>query len=397
MTDIEQSYVPRGVYGRLAVLAAGLFVVGTNAFVIAGVLPLIAASLGVTPAAVSYSITFYAIVVAIASPVVSIVFGRLSRTRLMAGGLALIAIGTGIAALAGSIEVFTAGRVVAALGGAALVPAATAAAPSLMPASQRGRALAIAGVGFTLASAAGSPLGTALAAIGGWRLSIGVLAVLAAVLAVVVALVVRDVPIGAIAGVRHRLAPLADHRMVLALVATLLLLSGFNMVYIFSSAVTHGATAGSGSVLAILLLLCGIGGVIGTAIGGRVVDRFGGRATFVAALALEVVVYVVLAVAGGSLVATAAAFVVWGIAGFAAVVAVQDRLVGINPATAGIALSWYSTAMYLGIALAPVAGAAALGVSASVVPLVGAVTALLALIAFAVSYANRRGSSAAVA
>jgi hypothetical protein len=46
--------------------------------------------------------------------------------------------------------------------------------------------------------------------------------------------------------------------------------------------------------------------------------------------------------------------------------------------------------MYLGIALAPVAGAAALGVGASAVPLIGAVTALLALVAFQVGYAGRR-------
>jgi len=57
VTLIEQSYAGPVAYVRLGILAAALFVVGTNAFVIAGVLPQIAADLGVTSGTVSYSIT----------------------------------------------------------------------------------------------------------------------------------------------------------------------------------------------------------------------------------------------------------------------------------------------------------------------------------------------------
>uniref|UniRef100_UPI0025BB2B9E MFS transporter n=1 Tax=Herbiconiux sp. TaxID=1871186 RepID=UPI0025BB2B9E len=133
MTFIEQSYA-KPLYPRLAVLAGGLFVVATNAFVIAGLLPDIAATLGVTPSQVGYSITDYSIVVAVGAPAISILLPRLSRTVLMAIGLAFVAGGTILAALAPDVTAFTLGRVLAGLGGAALVPAATAAAASLAPA-----------------------------------------------------------------------------------------------------------------------------------------------------------------------------------------------------------------------------------------------------------------------
>ena len=100
MTTIEQSYAPwREIVLKLGILAFGLFVVGTNAFVIAGLLPKIADTLGVTPTDVSYSITFYALVVAVVAPVISISLARMSRTVLMASGLGLIAVGTVLAAL----------------------------------------------------------------------------------------------------------------------------------------------------------------------------------------------------------------------------------------------------------------------------------------------------------
>jgi predicted MFS family arabinose efflux permease len=386
MTIIEQSYRMRIIYVRLGILAAGLFVVGTNAFVIAGVLPAIAASLHVSTSAVSYSITFYAIVVAIASPAISILLARLSRTRLMSAGLILIAIGTAVAALAPTLDLFNLGRIVAAFGGAALVPAATAAAPAIMPVERRGRALAIAGLGFTLATAIGSPLGTALASIGGWRLPLLVLAGLALILAAAVAIVVRDIPVGAATSVARRFALLKDSRVLLALVATLLLTAGFNIVYIFSSAVTHEATGGSGTLLAVLLLIYGVGGVLGTTLAGRVTDRLGARATATAALAIEALVLVVLPLVAHSFVPVAVCFAIWGVAAFGAVVPVQHRLVSIDSASAPIALSWYSTAMYIGIAVAPVAGAIALSGGADIVPIAGALTAALALVAFQLGY-----------
>jgi predicted MFS family arabinose efflux permease len=396
MTTIEQSYVPRAVTARLGILAAGLFVVGTNAFVIAGLLPEIARSLHTSVASVSYSITLYAIVVAVASPVISVALARLDRSRLMAAGLVLIATGTGVATAAGGIGTFDAGRLLAAIGGAALVPAATAAAPALLPPAQRGRALAIAGLGFTVATAIGSPAGTALAGIGGWRLPLGILAALALVLAAAVVVFVRGIPLGAAAGLRGRFRVLGRGPMLAALAATLLMTAGFNVVYVFSAAVTAPTTRGSSVELAVLLLLYGVGGIVGTNLAGRLTDRVGSRLVLSIALVAEVVVFVLLPFVDGSLAAMATMFVVWGIVAFAAVVAVQHRLVGIDPAAAGIALSWYSTAMYIGIALAPVVGALALGTDgrggATAVPLVGAGLAVLALAAFLVGFVRRRAA-----
>jgi len=72
--------------------------------------------------------------------VISITMSRVSRATLMAAGLLLVAAGTVIAASAPTLEVFTLGRVVAAFGGAALVPTATAAAAMMASPERRGRA-----------------------------------------------------------------------------------------------------------------------------------------------------------------------------------------------------------------------------------------------------------------
>ena len=390
MTSVEQSYDSR-LYPRLAILAVGLFVVGTNAFVIAGLLPQIAQTLGVRASDVSYSITYYAIVVALAAPAISMLLPRMSRTTLMAMGLVLVAIGTVVAALAPTLTVFTLGRVVAALGGAALVPAATAVAAVLAPVNRRGRAIAFVAMGFTAAVAFGAPLGTALAESSGWRVPLLAVAGLAAITACAVAVFVRNIPLGEPVSARRRFAVLSHPPVLLALLATLLVVSGFNVVYIFSAEITSVATGGSASLLAVLLLVFGIGGIVGNAVVGPLVDRFGNRPVALVILFVQLAALVVLPLIASSFTSTAALFAVWGITANAIALPIQHRLVEVNPANAGVTLSWYSTAMYVGIALAPPVGAVALAAgNPLLVPDLGAGAVLLGLVAFLFGTLARR-------
>jgi len=390
MTTVELSY-PHRLYPRLAILAVGLFIVGTNGFVIAGLLPSIARTLHTQASAVSYSITYYAIVVAVASPIVSILLARISRTTLMALGLVLVLLGTVVAAAAPTLVVFTLGRVIAAFGGAALVPPATATAAILATPERRGRAIAIVGVGFTAAIAFGAPIGTAIAGIGGWRVPLFGLAALAGLTAIAVAVFVRHIPLGDPISARRRFAVLQDPRILLALIATLLAVSGFNIVYIFSSSVTSVVTGGSPSLFALLLLIFGVAGIGGNSAAGPLTDRFGSRRVAIGIFVLLVASLVAIVFASHSLVATAIVFAIWGVSSNAVSLPVQHRLVQIDPATAGVAISWFSTALYAGIAIAPPLGALALGLGgSSLVPLFGAAAAALALVAFLAGFAVRK-------
>ena len=391
MTKIKQSYAPPRLYPKLGVLAAGLFLVATNAFVIAGLLPDISAGLGAHANEVSLSITYYSLVVAIAAPAISILLPRVSRTTLIIAGLLLFIVGGLVAVTSDDLLQFTIGRIVAGLGGAAIVPTATAAAAALAPVERRGRALAFVSIGFTLATAVGAPLGTALGSVGGWRLPLAVLIGLAAVVAIVVAFSVRGVPLAPPASVAERFSILGDRRIVAPLVTTLFMIAGFNIYYIFSSTIAAAATDGDGALLAALLFSVGIAGVVGNAASGPLTDRFGSRRTLGAALGIMSLVLLAVPLAEESFVALAILFFVLGMVGFGASVPVQHRLVSIDPARSALAMSWYTTAMYLGIAIAPLLGAAASAIGgAHLIPIAAAAVSALALLAFQVGYTGRR-------
>jgi predicted MFS family arabinose efflux permease len=391
VSDIGTVSPAKGLYWKLCLLGSGLFLAGTNAVVIAGLLPNISESLGTSRTEVSYSITMYAFVVAVGAPTVAILIPRLNRTALMSTGLALISVGTFLAASSHDLPWFMVGRVLAGLGGAALVPAATVAAAAIAPPEKRGRAIAIVAAGFTVATAAGSPLGTALGSVAGWRAPLYVVATLAVLVATAMIIFVRRVPIGETVSLAARFAPLGRRLMLAPLITTFFMVAAFNTVYVFSSAVTEPETGGDGRLLALLLLIFGISGIVGNLLGGVLTDRLGNRVTASGALVLHAAALLAVGLFAGNYLATAVVFAIWGLGQSAAVPAVQHRLVSIDPATSAIALSWYTTALYLGIGVAPIVGGVAISLSGPLlIPTFGAIVALLALVAFQLGFPRTR-------
>src|SRR4029453_17794735 len=112
---------------RLLVLASGMFAIGTDSFVVAGVLDQVSGSLGVPVALAGQMVTLYALSYALLSPVIATVAATWPRKRLLLTGLMIFVIGNVIPAVAPSIGLVLASRVIAGLGAAMFSPTATAA------------------------------------------------------------------------------------------------------------------------------------------------------------------------------------------------------------------------------------------------------------------------------
>lgn len=83
--------MPKAMPAWLAVLFAALLAVGTDEFVIAGVLPELAADLNVSVSAAGQLVTVFAVVYAIGAPTLALVTSRLGRRSLIAASLLVFA------------------------------------------------------------------------------------------------------------------------------------------------------------------------------------------------------------------------------------------------------------------------------------------------------------------
>lgn len=342
---------------RLIVLALGMFAIGTDSFVVAGILPLVSHSLNVSVALVGQMVTLYAISYALLSPVVAALAAHWPRKRLLLSGLAVFIVGNVMTALAPTLALVFASRLVAGLGAAMFSPTATATGASLVPAEQRGRALAIVIAGLTSATALGSPIGTVLGGLGDWRVTMWFVSALGLASAVGIWALLPQVPSPPPVSLRERLAPLADGRVALTLLTTLTAYGGLFIVYTYVGVTFDRVTHGDGNVLAALLFVWGIAATAGNIIAGRLTDRLGSRRIINAAILLAAVDFALLPWSSAHLATAVLALVVWGVCGWGLLVPQQHRLLGIAPTMAPLLMGLNSAAIYIGVSVSGVLGA----------------------------------------
>lgn len=345
---------------RLLVLACGMFAVGTDSFVIAGVLRQASASLGISIAMAGQMVTVYALSYALLAPVVAAAAAHWPRRRLLLAGLAILVLGDILAAIAPSFGLVLASRFLSGLAAAMFSPTATATGASLAAPEKRGHALSIVITGLSCGTAFGVPLGIYIGGLFDWRATMWFVAALGLSAWASIALFLRDVPSAPSVSLTLRLAPLRDVRVMLTLLTLLLVFSGLFMVHTYIDPVFDRATGGDPGVLAGLLLLRGVAAMVGSLAAGRLTDRFGDRRIINASVAILLLDFALLPWTSASPVTAVPALVVWGLFGWGLLVPQQLRLIGITPSAAPLLLGLNQTAIYLSVSVSGFLGGMAI-------------------------------------
>jgi predicted MFS family arabinose efflux permease len=340
--------------------ALGAVVVGTDAYLIAGILPGVADGLHVSVSAAGQLITVFALVYAIAAPLTATATTALGRRTVLTGALAVFAAGVLVTAGAPDYAWALAGRVLAAVGASCFTPQAAASAVLLVGEQRRARALSVVVGGFTVASVLGVPLGTAVAGLIGWRGTLVAVAILALLTGVGVALGFPTVAPQQAYGLRDRLRGLRNPAVLTTLVVSLLTASSEQVVYSYIGPVLGPVTDHRSQLLAVLLCVAGVGGILGNVLAGGAVQRYGARTTMLVAVTGMVATLAVLPWWSHNLPAAAAALFCWGLTGWAYVVPQQHRLVELDPGRMSVTIALNSSAFYLGIGIGSLLGGAVL-------------------------------------
>ena len=162
--------VPRSAWMTLAVVSVAVFMVAMELTIIALALPEIRSALsGTTPAALSWVVNAYSIVVAALLLVSGWLADRYGRRRVFRTGLALFALGSVAAGASTSIAMLIAARTLQAIGGSMQYPAGLALLLDAFPRSRHQTAIGSWGATGGLAAAVGPALGAVLIEAFGWR------------------------------------------------------------------------------------------------------------------------------------------------------------------------------------------------------------------------------------
>jgi predicted MFS family arabinose efflux permease len=404
MASIATSSSTAGATSRpvaLHWLALGTFAIGTEGFMIAALLAQIAGDLRVSIARAGILVSIFALAYATSSPVLTALTGRVDRRRLLLASMSTFALLNVLAATAHGFAALAAARVLLAFAAGLYTPNANALAGALVPAEQRGRAIAVVNGGLTAAIALGVPLGAFVGERFGWRMTfvgVGALATLAA------AGLARGLPhkIGGAmvtASLGDRVRAVRNPRIARTLAVTTLWATGSYAVYTYIAPLLYSATTLRGSQIGAGLFIWGVAAGVGLLVSGNATDKLGSKIVLRASLSGVAVGLASLALVAHSVAPAKAvgpvlvAMALWGMSSWAFFPAQQTRLIEIvGVSSAPVALSLNASFMYLGFSLgAALGGFSLIHAGPRDLGFVGAACELAALALLLVNQARERG------
>ncbi|WP_262156901.1 MFS transporter [Serratia entomophila] len=338
-------------------LALATFAVGTDGFIVAGLLPAVSRDLHISLPVAGQLVTAFSLAFAFSAPVFGVVTSGLNRRTALSLALTVFILGNIGTALATTYPIAMVVRIFTGLGAGMITSTAATTAIAITPPARRGRALGFVMGGLSAATALGAPLGILIGATN-WRIAIwevvaiGVLA-FAGIVAVLPKLVL---PASTFV---QRLTPIRQAWVLYVLMTTVGILAANYFLYTYLGAATRIATGSSEYGFTSVLFVWGLGVLCGTFVAGILCDRFRPEIILMPVLVVTMAMLLISPLAFRHFGTTIVWAYLWGICVGLPVVPQQHRLMSNDPTATPVLLGLNSSAVYVGIA----AGSALGGIS----------------------------------
>jgi DHA1 family inner membrane transport protein len=309
-------------------LTLSAFAIGTTEFVIVGLIPTIAASLGVSVPSAGLLVSLNALGVAIGAPVLTALAGRIPRKQQLLGLMVLFTIGNLLAWMAPGYGTLMAARVLTGLAHGVFFSIGSTIATSLVPKEKAASAIALMFSGLTVALVTGVPLGTFIGQRFGWQATFLGVALLGAIAVVGIALLVpRHIGASKASALRTQLAVLRKPRLLLVYAMTTLGYGGTFIAFTYLAPILQQVSGFAASSVGLVMLVYGVSVAAGNIWGGKLADRKGPVRALQIVFALLAAVLLVLTFTAPNKVLVLLTVLAWGAVAFGNVPGLQVYVV----------------------------------------------------------------------
>lgn len=254
---------------RLFFLTLGAFAIGSGSYMMAGLLPKIGQTIGQPISITSQGITAFTLTYLLSAPVFSVALANKSGKRVLQLALVVFLLGNLITISANNIFIFIMGRILTGLGAGIFNPLCASFAVQMGPPAARGRILSQIWAAGCAGAVFGVPIGLYVSNTFSWRYSIGYIFVLTLVALTGFSLQKSQLSLPATSSLSERLRLLANKNILSVIGITCLTTTASLGLYSYVTAVHSGAA----NSLTVSLFAWGMGGFIGSATVGILIDR----------------------------------------------------------------------------------------------------------------------------
>jgi DHA1 family inner membrane transport protein len=309
-------------------LAVGGFGIGTTEFVAMGLLPDIAASLGVTEPIAGHVISAYALGVVVGAPLIAALTARMQRKTLLLGLMVVFTVANFASVFAPTYGTLMAARFVAGLPHGAYFGIAALVAAHLMGPQNRAKAVSHVLTGLTVATVLGVPAASGLGQHFGWRTAFGLVVVIGLMTLTALWFWLPSMHSMHVTSPLTELGALKRPQVLLALLVGMVGFGGMFAVYTYIATTLTDVSGLSRGMIPLALMIFGAGMVVGNLVGGRMADVSVIGWLYASISGLAVVLAVFVAAAHNPLTALIGLFCI-GAVGSSIAPALQSRLMDV--------------------------------------------------------------------
>ncbi|MDN3446590.1 MFS transporter [Psychrobacter sp. APC 3281] len=366
-------------------LTLSAFAIGTTEFVIVGLVPTIAADLGVSLPSAGLLVSLYAVGVAIGAPILTALTGRWNRKIVLMSLMGLFVIGNLLAWQAPSYETLILARILTGLAHGVFFSIGSMIATSLVSKEKEASAIAIMFTGLTVALVTGVPLGTWIGQHFGWRATFLVVSVLGLIALIGSAILVpknlkKSIP----ATFKEQLQVIVKPQLLLVYLMTILGYGGTFTAFTYLAPILEQQTKFAPSAIGLIMLVYGVSVAIGNIWGGKLADKRGPISALSIIFSALSIILLLFTFTMQSKIAAVLTILVWGAFAFGNVPGLQIYVVKqaekYTPNAVDVASGLNIAAFNIGIALGSIIGGSVVeNMSLQDTAWIGAVISLMAL------------------
>ncbi|TQR28698.1 MFS transporter [Lysinibacillus sphaericus] len=335
---------------NVLLLSFGMFALGFDAYVIAGLLPGISDTYQKSTAQVGQAVSIFSLFYAISAPVFSSLLAGKPIKKILIWSMFIFTIANSITALAPTFSILLLSRAIAGTGAGLFSPLAVAASTKFVSSEKKGRALGLTIGGMSLGTVLGVPLGIYISNVFDWQVTLWLLVIIGVISVLCMVIFLPDFPTTPPPALNERLKMFLDKRVTITVCITFFASVASLGLYTYLSPLLEEMADSSN--FTIYLWAWGFGGLVGSIMIGYLIDYFRKPKSLVTIILFTLTLsFICIPIMINIPILKYLPFFVWGVMGWACQAPQQHILLSFQPKNGSSAVALNSSVNYLGSAI----------------------------------------------